>query len=122
MSKYLKNFVNGKYTVMGTLWIETGNARFFGPGPVELLQLIEQTGSINQAAKAMGMSYKKAWEMVNRINEQAIKPLVVTSAGGEKGGGSTISDEAKALMAYHKDLRDRFLRFLEKETEKINKS
>ena len=122
MKKDLRKIVQGEFKVTGTLWIETGELRFLGPGPVQLLQLIEDTGSINQAAKAMGMSYKKASELVSRLNSQAVTPLIITAAGGEKGGGSTISKEAKKLMEYHQSLRDRFLRFLEKETKELNRS
>jgi len=48
---------------------------FFGPGPVELLELIEKTGSISKAAKGMGRSYKKAWDIVSRLNGMAAEPL-----------------------------------------------
>ena len=102
--------------------MECEGERFFGPGRVELLQKIEKTGSINKAAGEMGMSYKKAWEMINALNTQAGKPLVVTQTGGEKGGGSVITEEAKQLIAYHQQLRERFMAFLEKETQNLNKS
>ena len=108
------------YKVTGSLWIECEGERFFGPGRVELLQRIEETGSINKAAKLMGMSYKKAWEMISVLNTQASKPFVITQTGGEKGGGSVVTEEAKQLMDYHLHLRQRFLAFLEEETKKLN--
>jgi molybdate transport system regulatory protein len=108
------------YKVTGSLWIECDGERFFGPGRVELLQRIEETGSINKAAKEMGMSYKKAWEMVNALNSQVSKPFVITQTGGEKGGGSIITPEAKQLIAYHNQLRQRFKKFLEEETRQFN--
>ena len=107
------------YKIAGSLWIECEGERFFGPGRVELLQGIEETGSINKAAKKMGMSYKKAWEMINALNAQAAKPFVITQTGGEKGGGSIITPEAKQLIAYHQQLRKRFLAFLDKETKML---
>ena len=107
------------YRVTGSLWIECEGERFFGPGRVELLQGIEETGSINKAAKKMGMSYKKAWEMINALNNQTVRPFVITQTGGDKGGGSTITAEAKQLIAYHQQLRKRFLSFLEKETKQL---
>ena len=100
--------------------MEGDGTRFFGPGPVELLQRIEETGSINQAAKKMGMSYKKAWEMVNRLNEIVGSPLVITATGGEKGGGSSLSTEAKQLIEYYQSLRERFRKFMEQETGKLH--
>ncbi len=108
-------------TVNGSLWIENKGKRFFGPGPVELLEYIEQTGSINQAAKKMKMSYKKAWEIVNNLNTITSMPLVLTATGGEKGGGSTLSAEARELISYHRLLRQRFRQFLAEETARIKK-
>jgi molybdate transport system regulatory protein len=107
--------------VNGSLWIESKGHRFFGPGPVELLGYIEQTGSINQAAKKMKMSYKKAWEIVNNLNTLSRRPLVITATGGERGGGSSISDEARELIAWHIGLRQRFSKFLDEETSRLKK-
>ena len=110
-----------QYKVAGSLWIECEGERFLGPGRVELLQRIEATGSINKAAREMGMSYKKAWEMVSALNTQASRPIVVTQTGGEKGGGSVITPEARQLIAYHQQLRERFLQFLENESGTLDK-
>lgn len=117
----LKTVLNKKsvYKVRGTLWIECEGEGFLGPGRVELMQRIGNTGSINKAAAEMGMSYKKAWEMINELNAQAAKPLVITQTGGEKGGGSIITEEAKFLIEYYKKLRERFLNFLDKETKNL---
>jgi molybdate transport system regulatory protein len=104
------------YTVGGKLWIECEGEKFFGPGPVELLECIEATGSINKAAKQMGMSYKKAWEIINTLNTKLLNPLVITQSGGEKGGGSILTEDAKKLIAFHKQLREKFAAFLEKES------
>jgi molybdate transport system regulatory protein len=120
MEQHIKEILsNTQLKVNGSLWLEGNGKRFFGPGPVELLQLISETGSINQAAKKMRMSYKKAWELINNLNSMAAQPLVITSTGGDNGGGSTISEDAKKLIAYHKALRERFSRFLEEETQRL---
>lgn len=108
-------------SINGSLWIENNGHRFFGPGPVELLCHIEATGSINQAAKKMGMSYKKAWGIVNNLNTISADPMVITATGGSNGGGSTISREAKDLIAYYRELRRRFKAFLDQETGRIKK-
>jgi molybdate transport system regulatory protein len=110
-----------QYVVRGTLWIECDKERFFGPGRVELLQRIDETGSIRKAAAEMGMSYKKAWAMITALNQQVQRPLVVVKVGGEKGGGSVITDEARALITYHVKLRERFLAFLEQEANDLKK-
>ena len=120
MEKTIREILKkGDFKVNGSLWIETQGTRFFGPGPVELLERIAETGSIKQAAQQMGMSYKKAWDLVNNMNTMAARPFVVTSTGGEKGGGSTISEEAKQMIIYHRQLRERFRQFLEQETARL---
>jgi len=120
MKKQLRDILTkGDFRVNGSLWMEGNGTRFFGPGPAELLQLIEETGSINQAAKKMGMSYKKAWEIVNRLNEIVGSPMVITATGGEKGGGSSLSEEAKQLIEWYVSLRERFRQFMEQETGKL---
>lgn len=106
--------------VNGSLWLESAGKHFFGPGPVELLERIAETGSISEAAKQMGMSYKKAWELVNTLNMQTGHPVVIPRTGGEKGGGSTITEEAKDLISYHHEIRKRFAAFLEEETRRLN--
>jgi len=120
MEKQVKDLLRkGAFRVNGSLWIEGDGQRFFGPGPVELLELIGKTGSISKAAKAMDMSYKKAWEIVNRINGLTAHPFVITSIGGEDGGGSAISAEAKEMIAWYRDLRERFRLFLESESARL---
>jgi molybdate transport system regulatory protein len=70
----------------------------------------------------MGMSYKKAWEIVSRLNEKVGSPMVITATGGEKGGGSTISEEAKQMIEWYVALRERFRKFIELETGKLTRS
>ena len=111
---------NKTFTVAGSIWIECNGERFFGPGPAELLERIQETGSINQAAKQMQMSYKKAWEIINMLNAQSQQPLVVTQAGGTSGGGSVITGEAIKMITGYRQLRQRFNDYLDKETKKLN--
>ena len=122
MSKSIREILKKKkeFTVNGSIWIECNGERFFGPGPAQLLDLISDTGSINKAAKQMKMSYKKAWAIISSLNTEARQPFVVTQAGGNRGGGSVITDEAKAMIIWYKELRERFTALLEKETVKLN--
>ena len=122
MSKSIRELLkkNKQFTVNGSIWIECNGERFFGPGPVELLELINDTGSINRAAKKMEMSYKKAWEILSALNAEARQPFVVTQSGGNSGGGSIITEEAKAVILWYTALRERFSSLLKKETENLN--
>jgi molybdate transport system regulatory protein len=121
MDASIKNILKNDHTIKvnGSLWLESADGHFFGPGPVELLERIAATGSINMAAKEMNMSYKKAWALVNTLNAQTSSPVVIPQVGGKKGGGSTITAEGMELIKYHKLLRQRFADFLEKETQRL---
>ena len=122
MAKNIHHLLKKKesYTVAGTMWIEYEGGRCFGPGRMELLQWIDKTGSINKAAKEMGMSYKKAWKMINDLNNQMNQPMVITQSGGESGGGSVLTNAAVSLMDYHSAMRQRFLKFLAAEKQKLS--
>ena len=104
---------------VGRLWFFGKNDKLMGPGRVELLEKIQATGSINQAAKLMNMSYKKAWELVNSMNSQTLKPIVITRTGGKEGGGAVISEEAQFLIQLFKEAQVRFDAYLAKETKKM---
>jgi molybdate transport system regulatory protein len=82
-------------------WIE-GDLRLAGMldnRMIGLLKAIEQSGSINQAAKHMGLSYKGAWQMLERANNGAPQTLLATAIGGSKGGGTVLTPAGKALLA-----------------------
>jgi molybdate transport system regulatory protein len=105
--------------VNGSLWLQSADGHFFGPGPVELLDRIEKTGSLRMAAKEMNMSYKKAWDIIHTLNQHTASPVVIPQIGGRKGGGSTITGQAKELIAYHKQMRQRFTEFMAQETQRL---
>jgi molybdate transport system regulatory protein len=107
------------YQISGMIRIVGPDEPFLGPGRIELLERIAATGSINKAAKEMGMSYKKAWLMVQSLNRQASTPLIVTQTGGEQGGGAQLSAEARELIKAYQDLRSRFEAFLAQETQSL---
>ena len=80
---------------------------FFGPGLFHLLQFIDETGSIQAAAKHMGMSYSKCWKLLNRAEEQMGFPFLNRYNGGRHGGNSTITEEGREFMnRYHAMLED----------------
>ena len=72
-----------------------------GPGKADLLEAIKEKGSISAAAAHMGMSYKRAWDLVNTMNKSFKQTVVATSVGGGKGGGAQVTDFGlKVLMQY----------------------
>jgi molybdate transport system regulatory protein len=62
-----------------------------GPGKVALLEAIQQTGSITSSAKKLGMSYRRAWLLVEEMNRCFVRPAVRTAVGGQRGGGSSLT-------------------------------
>ena len=63
-----------------------------GPGKADLLRAIEETGSISAAARTLGMSYRRAWLLVDTMNQCFKSPVVETLTGGQKGGGARVTD------------------------------
>jgi molybdate transport system regulatory protein len=96
-----------KTRIRNRCWIEVDGEKFFGPGPAELLERIGQTGSVAKAAKAMNMSYKKAWDLVNELNKKGSHPYVISHKGGEKGGGAEITPKGKKLLKAYRELSDK---------------
>jgi len=95
-------------------WIEVDGEKFFGPGPAELLQLIEDQGSISKAAAKMGMSYKKAWDIVKNINTHGKEPFVAIQKGGGNGGGASLTKTGKLVLAEYERLSGKIDSLIEK--------
>lgn len=70
-----------------------------GPGKAELIERIGQTGSISAAARAMSMSYRRAWQLVEALNAAFRRPVIVTAVGGERGGGARVTPYGRGLAA-----------------------
>lgn len=98
-------------------WIDIDGEKFFGPGRANLLELIRESGSIVKAARIMGMSYKKAWDMVEQMNRRGQKPYVVTHKGGKKGGGTELTETGKRVITSYRRLIDKVRVLVDKETE-----
>jgi molybdate transport system regulatory protein len=69
-----------------------------GPGKIELLQQVARTASISAAARAMGMSYKRAWQLIDEINQGLGRPVVATAIGGKGGGGARLTALGSSLV------------------------
>ena len=73
-----------------------------GPGKARLVALIAESGSISAAARKMGMSYRRAWQLVEALNRSFNRPVVTTAVGGKRGGGAVVTEFGKRLIAdYH---------------------
>jgi len=107
------------YRLNGRLWLETDDGRFLGIGRLALLEHIAARGSISRAAQAMGMSYKRAWDLVSSMNAQAAAPLVATQTGGARGGGAVVTAAGHEAITAFGDLQRRFQAFMALETQRL---
>ena len=81
-----------------------GGGRMIGPGQAELLGLIGETGSIAAAGRRMGMSYKRAWSLVERMNATFREPLVETARGGAAHGGAALTATGTTILDAYRRL------------------
>jgi molybdate transport system regulatory protein len=81
-----------------TLRVDFGSGRALGPGKVRLLEAIEKTGSISQAGRALGMSYRRAWLLVDDMNSCFRDAVISAHPGGAHGGGATLTPFGQKLV------------------------
>ncbi len=82
-----------------------GDEIAFGPGKADLLLAIVEAGSISAAAKRMGMSYRRAWLLVDTMNRCFTQPLVETAKGGNQGGGAHLTELGLEVLARYRELQ-----------------
>jgi len=78
-----------------------------GPGRADLLEGIKATGSIAAAGRRMGMSYKRAWTLIETLNTEFKVPLVTAAKGGAHGGGSTLTELGEEVLARYRSMQRR---------------
>ncbi|MDO5087847.1 MAG: TOBE domain-containing protein [Comamonadaceae bacterium] len=97
----------------GSVWMTMDGASFGGAGRVALLALVAECGSITQAAKAMKMSYKAAWDAIDAMNTMAGEPLVERLVGGKGGGGTRLTPRGQKLVRNFRHIEQAHRRFIE---------
>src|SRR5437016_5892065 len=78
-----------------------------GPGKAKLLESIRDTGSISAAAREMGMSYKRAWLLLDSMNQAFIEPVVIAAPGGPGGGGAALTPFGAEVLERYRRIYDR---------------
>jgi molybdate transport system regulatory protein len=73
-----------------------------GPGKVDLLEAVDATGSISAAARALGMSYRRAWLLIDTMNRCFSRPVVETVAGGVRGGGAQLTASGHRVVLHYR--------------------
>ena len=89
------------------LRVTLSETAYIGPGRADLLELIDKTGSISGAGKAMGMSYKRAWGLVQALNEGFGRPLVESSRGGAAQGGARLNEAGRFVLEQYRSMQDK---------------
>jgi molybdate transport system regulatory protein len=95
-----------KLAVRSKIWLEIDGDPVFGGGREELLRLVGASGSINAAARRMGIPYRRAWNYIDAMEKRLGFPLVNRQKGGAGGGESTLTTEAKELLEKFDRLRE----------------
>lgn len=111
---------NIKLSVDGRVWINCNDNSFTGQGKIRLLKKIDQLGSLRKAAADMKMSYRQAWQGVNKMNITAKKPLVVLKRGGKDGGTAQITAYGHKIISAYNQLLTDFEIFLKNQSERLN--
>ncbi len=78
-----------------------------GPGKIELLEAIRSTGSISGAARSIGMSYRRAWLLVEDINKALREPAVRAETGGTHGGGAVVTPAGERIVGLYRSIESR---------------
>lgn len=109
---YMNNTKNS-LGLTGNLWLNRAENKFLGGDRIHLLEMIDELGSITKAAKAVGISYKTAWDAINLINNLAEKPLVDRLTGGKGGGGTSLTAAGKNIVTQYKTIQEEHRKFLD---------
>lgn len=103
----------------GALWLQKDEQKYLGGDRIDLLEKIDELGSISRAAKAVGISYKTAWDVVNMINNLADQPLVERLTGGRGGGGTNLTDEGRKVIRQFRIIQEEHRKFLANLEERL---
>jgi len=98
---------NPKITCRARFRIKLGDVIALGPGKIDLLEAIGRTGSISAAGRDLGLSYRRAWDMVDTMNTCFKKPVVERFKGGQGGGGADLTDLGRALIQRYRHMEDK---------------
>ncbi len=101
------------------IWLEEKGGVAFAEGRRMLLEAIDRLGSLNAAAKELGMSYRAAWGKIKATEKALGVKLLVVATGGKGGGGAALTPDAKELLLKYKKYTDRMTRLMEREYLRI---
>jgi molybdate transport system regulatory protein len=110
--RYLMRRSKKQIEVYGTVSLKKTDMEFLGSDRIALLEKIDECGSITKAAKAVGISYKKAWDTIDSINNLSEKSLFVRMTGGKSGGGTSLTEEGREVIRTYRIIQEQHEKFL----------
>lgn len=119
MTKPISNETRDSLGLDGSVWLKSGDETLGGAARIALLAAIRETGSITAAAKAVGLSYKAAWDAVDTMNNLAGEPLVTSATGGRGGGGTRLTASALRIIDTYYAVEREHRKFLRRVSEAI---
>jgi molybdate transport system regulatory protein len=111
-----------KFTCRPRIRIKAGEDIALGPGKKDLLEAIEHTGSISAGARELGLSYRRAWDLVDAMNHCFKHPLVTRAKGGKGGGGAQLTTEGRRMLDLYRTMETKALKAIGPEWKTIQKS
>jgi molybdate transport system regulatory protein len=106
--------------LLAKLSVDTSMGAFLGDTRIKLLEAIAEHGSISQAAKAVPLSYKAAWDAIDAMNNLAPEPLVIRTTGGKHGGGTELTDYGRRLIGFYRALEQEHQAAVTRLAERMN--
>jgi molybdate transport system regulatory protein len=101
------NQPKGKERAILSLRIDFAEGRRLGPGKVLLLEAVQDHGSISAAGRAIDMSYKRAWDLIDEMNRIFSGPVVDSKSGGKQGGGATLTALGRRVVKTYRLMEER---------------
>src|ERR1700691_2649853 len=99
--------------------IDFAKSASLGPGKIFLLEAIRDSGSLSQGARNIGMSYRRAWLLVESLKQSFREPVTLASTGGKEGGGMLVTEFGDALVKHYRELERDFVRLAERRVHSI---
>jgi molybdate transport system regulatory protein len=97
-------FKNSGPVVRFRMRIQKGDSIALGPGKVALLEAVREHGSISAAARSLGMSYRRAWVLIDELNRSLKSPATVSEKGGQSGGGCVLTPVGEDIIRLYHDI------------------
>jgi len=109
-------------TPRARVWIERGGKSALGEAGADLLEQIEATGSLSEAARRLRYSYRRAWMLLDAMNKLWERPLVITATGGKRGGGAKLTELGGRVLRSFRDLQVHIEAAIDRETKGFRKA